>query len=54
MQEIKLGEQAESLSTEGWYNTFTEVGFGYGPAFQGLSRLCSYDRGNIIAGDVAL
>lgn len=51
---MKIGEHAKFLSTERWYNTFTEVGLGYGPTFRGLSRLRSYDRDSILAGDVAL
>lgn len=54
MQTMQTREHAKFLSTERWYNTFTEVGLDYGPTFQGLSKLRSYDRGNILDGDVAL
>ena len=50
---MELGQHAKSLSTEQWYNTFTEIGLGYGPSFQGLSRLRSYDGESTLAVDVA-
>ena len=51
---MKFGEHAKFLSTKRWYDTLTEAGLSYGPTFQALSRLRSYDREKIIAGDVAL
>ena len=54
MPTMKIGDHAKFLSTERWYNTFAEAGLVYGSTFQGLSRLRTYDRENISAGDVAL
>ena len=53
MQRMEFGQHAKFLSTERWYNTFNEVGLGYGPTFQGLSRLRSYDGESTLAADVA-
>lgn len=54
METMDLGDHPTLLSIERWYNKFTEVGLGYGPTFQGLSKLRGHDREDTAVADVAL
>lgn len=51
-QRLQVDPRSRSLDIKRWYDKFKEIGLGYGPTFQGLSKLRAYRCANIAAADV--
>ena len=53
-QRLEVDARSRSLDMTRWYERFAAAGLGYGPAFQGLSKLQAYRSTNTAAANVAL